>query len=243
MIEDYKSILIIAHSEYNKVDMTKKKKTVIIIVSSIVGAISLAVAVPFLVLTIRSAAIRTNYGYLKDDATYSIKVEVSGFELVEQKISCGYASIEMMSTYYGNKVTEQELSDRNGGAIVTSTTDGFYKEIKKTVPNKVFVKKDYQQNAELLKNIHGALSNNNPVAMEWAAKYENEWTLHFSVVTGLDIGNDVVTVYNPYGYIENISVGEFISRTTFEAYTNLPFFLAFGFAYGAFTKNTIFYAI
>ncbi|MBR5990583.1 MAG: hypothetical protein IK034_01945, partial [Bacilli bacterium] len=45
---------------------------------------------------------------------------------------------------------------------------------------------------------------NNPVAIEWAAKYEDEWTLHFSVVSGLDLSNDKVTIYNPYGYIENL---------------------------------------
>ena len=79
------------------------------------------------------------------------------------------------------------------------------------------------------------------MAVEWAALYEEEWTLHFSVVTGLDIANDNVTVNNPYGYIENITVDEFINRTTFEAYKSIPLFLNVGFAFGAFDKNTIFY--
>ena len=223
--------------------ITKKKKKVIIIISSIVGALSLAVAIPFLILTIRSATIRTNYGYLKSHPTYSQKVEITGFELVEQKISCGYASIEMISTYYGNKITEQELSNKNGGQVSTSSTNGFYKEINRSITGKSFVKHDYLHNDVLLKEVYDSLNIGNPVAIEWAAQYQNEWTLHYSVVTGLDIGSDVVTVYNPYGYIENISVGEFINRTTFDAYSNLPFFLAFGFAYGAFSKNTIFFAI
>ena len=61
-------------------------------------------------------------------------------------------------------------------------------------------------------------------------------------VVGLDLENDIVTVYNPYGYIENVTTKEFISRTTFDAYKNMPLFLNFGFAFGAFHKNTIFYA-
>ena len=93
----------------------------------------------------------------------------------------------------------------------------------------------------MLKEISIALTGERPVAIEWAAKYEDEWTLHFSLVTSIDIKNDNVTVYNPYGYIENIKVDEFISRTTFEAYKNMPLFLNFGFAFGAFEKNTIFY--
>ena len=80
------------------------------------------------------------------------------------------------------------------------------------------------------------------MAIEWAAKYEDEWTLHFSIVSAIDFINDDITIYNPYGYIENISVKEFISRTSFEAYKHMPIFLNFGFAFGAFEKNTVFYA-
>ena len=102
--------------------------------------------------------------------------------------------------------------------------------------------KSYLKNDDFLKEIYNSLENNNPVVIEWAALYEDEWTLHFSVVTGLDLSNDLVTIYNPYGYIENIGVDEFISRTSFKAYSNMPLFLKFGFAFGAFKKNTCFYA-
>ena len=80
------------------------------------------------------------------------------------------------------------------------------------------------------------------MAIEWAAKFEDEWTLHFSLITGVDYANDNITIYNPYGYIENIKTKEFIDRASFKAYEHLPLFLAFGFAFGSFEKNTIFYA-
>ena len=223
--------------------MTKKKKIVIISISAVVAALSLAVAIPFTVLGIRTASMSSNYSYLKEDAKYSTKVEVADIELVKQHISCGYATIEMMSNFYGDKVTEDQLSEKNKGAISTSSSDGFKKEINKSIPSKKFVKRSYLKNDVLLKEIHDSLSNNNPVALEWAALYEGKtWTLHFSLISGLDIANDNVTVYNPYGYIENITVKEFIDRSTFKAYKNMEFFLAFGFAFGAFEKNTIFYA-
>ena len=114
--------------------------------------------------------------------------------------------------------------------------------MKRSIPKKQFIKKSYLANDTLLKQIHDSLVLQNPVALEWAAKYDNEWTLHFSLISSLDIANDVVTIYNPYGYIEEITVKEFIDRTTFEAYKNMPLFLNFGFAFGAFEKNTIFYA-
>lgn len=221
-----------------------KKKTKIILFSSIGGfvlTLGLVVAIPFTILAVNTNNLKADYSYLKEDAAYKEKVEVTGLELVKQHVSCGYASIEMISDYYGNKVTEDELDARNG-AISTASTDGFYKEINKSIPSKSFVKRTFLKHDKMLKEIHDALKNSNPVAIEWAAKYENEWTLHFSVVSGLDLENDNVTVYNPYGYIENVTTKEFISRTTFGAYKNMPLFLNFGFAFGAFHKNTIFYA-
>ena len=218
----------------------KKKTIVIIVVSSIVGALALSVAIPFTILGVRTVSMNKDYSYLKDSHAFSQKVEVTGVELVKQHVSCGYASIEMISTYYGNKVSEDDLDNRNK-SISTSTTDGFLKEIHKSIPDKAFTKQTYLDNDMLLQAIHMALMNEDPVAIEWAAKYEDEWTLHFSVVTSLDIKNDNVTIYNPYGYIEDITVKEFIDRTTFKAYKNIPLFLNFGFAFGAFHKNTLFY--
>lgn len=223
--------------------MTKKKKIIIISVAAVVASLTLAVAIPFTVLGIRSTSISGDYTYLREDEKYSTKVEVTGIDLVTQHISCGYATIEMMSTFYGNTVTEDQLSDKNHGGISTQSSDGFLKEVNKSIPTQKFVKRAYLKNDKLLKEIHDSLENNNPVALEWAALYENKtWTLHFSLITGLDIGNDNITVYNPYGYIENITLKEFIGRSTFNSYKNMEFFLAFGFAFGAFEKNTIFYA-
>ena len=219
------------------------KKRFIIIPLAVVASLSLAVAVPFIVLAARSNGINVDYQYLKDDTTYSSKEEVGVVELVTQEISCGYATIEMMSSYYGNKVSEEELSDKNGGGISTSSSNGFLNELNQSVPSHTFIKHSYLRNDDLLKEIHTSLAKNHPVAIEWAALYENEWTLHFSLVTAIDLSHDNVTIYNPYGYIENINVDNFINRTTFNAYDNIPLFLNFGFAFGAFEKNTIFYTM
>ena len=219
----------------------KKKKVVIIAASAVVGAITIAVAIPFTILGIRTASINSDYSYLKTDASYNDKLEIAGVTLKKQDVSCGYATIEMMSEYYGNKVDEIELAKRNEGAITTQSSNGFLKEVNKTITTKSFIKRSYLKNDELLKEIHDSIKNNNPVALEWAAKYEDVWTLHFSLITGVDYQNDNITIYNPYGYIEDIHLDEFISRSTFKAYTNKGF-LSFGFACGAFEKNTIFYA-
>ena len=87
---------------------------------------------------------------IKDEA-YQDKVEVTGLNLKKQDISCGYATIEMMSEYYGDKVDEITFGIRNDGAIITQSSNGFLKEINKTITSKYFVKKSYLKNDELLK--------------------------------------------------------------------------------------------
>ena len=219
------------------------KKATKIIIGSAVGLVltlALVIGIPFITLDVKTKGMKKDYEYLKADAIYSEKVEVKGINLVTQHISCGYATIEMLSTYYGKPVSEDDLSKKNGGGVSTSSTSGFLMEINASI-DRDFTMQSYLSNDDYLKTIHKALSNSTPVAIEWAAKYESEWTLHFSVVSALDIGNNNITVYNPYGYIENIRIDEFLNRTSFTAYENMPLFLNFGFAFGAFHKNTLFY--
>ena len=220
--------------------MKKKTEVTLIVVSALVGALVLTASIPLIVDAVKTNNLEADYSYLRNDANYKDKVEVTGLELVTQHVSCGYASIEMISDFYGDKVTEDDLDARNS-AVSTQTSQGFLEEINKSIPGHNFVKRSYLKNDDLLKEVHDAIKDNKPVALEWAAKYEDEWTLHFSVVTSIDLGNDKVTIYNPYGYIENIEVKEFVDRTSFKAYKGMPLFYNYAFAFGLFDKNTIFY--
>ena len=221
--------------------MKKKTKVTIIVVSALVSALVLTASIPLIVDAVKTNNLEADYSYLRNDANYKNKVEITGLELVTQHVSCGYASIEMISSFYGNKVSEDDLDARNS-AVSTQTSQGFLDEINKSIPSRNFVKRSYLKHDIFLKEVHDAIKDNKPVALEWAAKYEDEWTLHFSVVSAIDLGNDKVTIYNPYGYIENIEIKEFVDRTSFKAYTNMPLFYNYAFAFGLFDKNTIFYA-
>ena len=86
----------------------------------------------------------------------------------------------------------------------------------------------YLSNSGMIDSIYDSLHRGMPVPIEWAAKKDDEWTLHYSLVTGMDIPNNNVTVANPYGYIENISLDEFLKRTRFDAYEKMPLFLKAG---------------
>ena len=222
--------------------MKKKAKVTIIVVSALVGTLVLTASIPLIADTVKTNNLNADYSYLRNDVKYKDKVEVTGLELVSQHVSCGYATIEMISSFYGNKVTEDDLDARNS-SVSTQTSQGFLDEINKSIPEHKFAKHSYLKHDALLKEVHDAIKDNKPVALEWAALYENkEWTLHFSVVTAIDLANDNVTIYNPYGYIENIAVKEFVDRTSFKAYKGMPIFYNYAFAFGMFDKNTIFYA-
>ena len=221
--------------------MKKKTKVTLIVVSALVGALVLTASIPLIIDAVKTNNLNADYSYLRNDAKYKDKVEVTGLELVTQHVSCGYATIEMISSFYGNKVTEDDLDARNS-AVSTQTSQGFLDEINKSIPEHKFAEHSYLKHDALLKEVHDAIKDNKPVALEWAAKYENEWTLHFSVVSAIDLANDKVTIHNPYGYIENIEVKEFVDRTSFKAYNNMPLFYNYAFAFGLFDKNTIFYA-
>ena len=219
-----------------KKSITRKKRIVRTIVLTLVSCFLLALIIPFSIYGIRSASIDNSYSYLFTENKITEK-KIDDVPIIKQDVSCGYAIIEMLSDFYGNKVTENELFERNNKSVSTQTTGGFVKEINKCIPNKNYKSKEYLKNDQLLLTINKSLLNNNPVAVEWAALMDTEWTLHWSIVTGMDL--EKVYVNNPYGYKEEITYDEFISRTTFKAFKNMHIGFHFGFAYGLFSKNTI----
>lgn len=219
--------------------MSKKKSIVPIIFGILFIGLIAVFSVAFIKLTVKSEKINNDYSSYLKNKKYMTPVNVEDVECITQDVSCGYAVIEMFSAWNGGSVTEEILYDEYG-KVVTSTGNSFCDEMNKRFPDYNTVMHKYLTNSEMIDLIYTSLSDGMPVPIEWAAKTEGVWTLHYSLVTGMDILNDTVTVANPYGYYENISIEEFLSRTRFDAYEDMPLFLRMGFAFGVFEKNTIF---
>lgn len=145
----------------------------------------------------------------------------------------------MFSFWNGGDITENNLYNQYG-KVVTSTGKSFCNEFNKQFPEYDTKMYKWLKNTELIDKVYDCLQNGVPVPFEWAAKYNNEWSLHYSLIIGMDIPNDKVTVANPYGYIETLSIKELLDRTSFKAFHNMPFFYQLAFAFGIFEKNTIF---
>ncbi len=198
-----------------------------------------AVIIPLVSLKIRTSAIADDFSPVFKNDKYSKAVSVDGVKVIKQDVSCGYAVIEMFGAWSGHDVTEESLYSEYG-KVVTSTGKSFCAEMNKQFPEYKTTMYKYLKNTELIDRVYDSLAGGKPVPFEWAALYGDDWTLHYSLITGMDIPNDKVYIANPYGYYEEITVEEFLNRTSFEAYENMPLFLKMGFAVGIFEKNTVF---
>ena len=220
--------------------MKNRSARIILCVSaSVIGLLLVTVIAAFIILHIRSANLRSGESGFPGKEKYSVPVSVDGVEVIKQDVSCGYAVLEMFGAWSGHDLTEESLYDAYG-KVVTSTGRAFCAEMNRQFPEYTTVMHKYLTDAELIDQVYDTLSKGFPVPVEWAALYGDEWTLHYSLITGMDIPNDRITVANPYGYREELTVEEFLERTRFDAFQKMPLFLKLGFAFGVFEKNTVF---
>ncbi len=201
--------------------------------------VSVCIASSLFIMHLKTIAINDDISALYGDEKYSEAFSIDSISVFEQSVSCGYAVIEMIGQWNKKEISEESLYDTYG-KVVTSTGKAFMKEMNKQFIDYTTTMYPYLKNTELIEKVYQSLANGIPVPFEWAAEYNGEWTLHYSLIIGIDVVNDSITVANPYGYYENITLKEFLNRTSFEAYTNMPIYLKLGFAFGLFEKNTIF---
>ena len=219
--------------------MKKPVKILIAVICSLFIAVGLILGIAFSILAIKTKNIDNDFSAIYTSEKYSAAVKIDGVEVITQEVSCGYAVIEMFSTWNGGNITENSLY-KQYGKVVTSTGKSFCNEFNKQFPEYDTRIYKWLKNTELIDKVYESLRNGIPVPFEWAAKFNDEWTLHYSLITGMDIPNDKVTVANPYGYFETLSIKQLLDRTSFKAFDNMPFFYRLAFAFGVFEKNTVF---
>jgi hypothetical protein len=175
---------------------------------------------------------------------YKTPVAVNGIEVIKQEISCGYACIELLARWQGKDISEDILFAQNDGKITTAMGNGFVNELNKQIPEFHTTKYFNLKNTELIDKVYTSLENHIPVPFEFAAPYtdgdSSVWTLHFAIITALDIENDIITITNPYGYMETYTLNDFLQATRYDSYENMEFYFRLGFLVGIFTKNTIY---
>ena len=222
-----------------KVAVVENVKKIFKIIGCILCGVICIVLILLLTVAIRTKLTQNDYSSVYTNPKYEKAIMIDGVEVIEQHISCGYAVMEMFSAWNGGDVTEDSLYEKYG-TIVTSTGKKFCAEMNKQFPEYNTKIHKYVKNTEFIDIMYDTLASGKPVPFEWAALYGDEWTLHYSLIIGADIPNDKITVANPYGYYEELTLEELLNRTSFQAYENMPLFMKMGFAIGMFEKNTIF---
>lgn len=222
-----------------KVAVVENVKKIFKIIGCILCGVICTVLILLLTVAIRTKLTQNDYSSVYTNPKYKKAIMIDGVEVIEQHISCGYAVIELFSAWNGGDVTEDSLYEKYG-AIVTSTGKKFCAEMNKQFPEYNTKIHKYVKNTEFIDIMYDTLAAGKPVPFEWAALYGDEWTLHYSLIIGADIPNNKITVANPYGYYEELTLEELLNRTSFQAYENMPLFMKMGFAIGMFEKNTIF---
>ena len=215
------------------------RKKIVSVILFFAGSLIVLAAVALGILQIRTNRMMDDYSSVYENEKYQTPVMIDGVNVIKQDVSCGYAVLEMFSSWSGHSITEKSLYDRYG-KVVTSTGNAFCREMNLQFPEYTTTICKYLKNTELIDAVYENLSNGIPVPFEWAALYGDDWTLHYSLIIGADIPADKITVANPYGYYEELTVAELLNRTSFEAYEKMPLFLRLGFAFGIFEKNTVF---
>lgn len=222
-----------------EIKFMNKLKKILIIVSALISAVLITALVAIAIEDRKTNNILNDYSAVYTNEKYMDPIHIGNIKLVKQDISCGYAVIEIFSNWAGGSITEESLYEEYG-KVVTSTGKSFEGEMNKQFPAFKTTMYAYLSNTEMIDKVYDTLKNGIPVPFQWAAKDDDVWTLHYSIITGIDIGNDTITVLNPYGYEENLTLEEFIERTSFKAYENMPIYLKLAFAFGVFERNTIF---
>ena len=194
----------------------------------------------------KTVALADDYGAALTCEPLSKPVSVEGVRVIEQDVSCGYAVIEMFGGWAGSAVSEEDMMGEYG-TVVTSTGPSFCDEMNKRFPDFDTSMRAFLPHSELLAQIHESLDRGIPVPIEWAAPFRDSegvssWTLHYSLVTGMNASSNEITVANPYGYSETIAIDEFLARTSFAAFEDMPLWMQLAFDFGVFERNAVFIA-
>ncbi len=220
--------------------MKKPVKVVLIILASL-----LVIAGAFLVYVLIDTAPLKDVSHLQTevDAMNPQTVSVEGVKLLTQPdgFTCGETTICVTASFCGQKeITPQEL-------ITQYQTKGsmnparFVEILSQELPGYTVTYRHNLNDAELLQGIHDQLQQGIPVPVFFGAPNpfnKPYYDFHASVVTGLDLAGQQVTIANVYGYEEKISLTDFINRMSYRGTGNYPFVQKAVLKLGMMDKNT-----
>ncbi len=164
----------------------------------------------------------------------------------ETGYTCYAVSMAIVKTYLGAETTEQDLrselalSERTGGMLPNAYLDYAGKAFQPLNCSVALVNPTSE--TEILNAISASLELSLPAVIFYSAKddwNEPHYNTHYAVVYGIDMKNEVVSISNPYGYLEQLSFAELFDGLDFVSYKAEPLLFRLGRRFGVIKKNSI----
>jgi len=173
-----------------------------------------------------------------DDGNFSGEYSCAGVSAVQSEASHAYAAVEMFASYMGEHSTEESLLEEYGKGEPSS--DRFVKIMNEQLVSYNTTARKNVKNSEFLAIVYKQIKKGIPVPVELATRSGGKWTKSFALIYALDAENDEIMIANTFGEKETIYLSDFFARTSFRAYQNMPVWYAFGFAFGVYSRNTVY---
>ena len=175
-------------------------------------------------------------------ARFGSLARIRGFHTyaVEEETSAGYASVETLARFFGL----EELPEPERGREHWTNRE-FQDELRRVFPDYYVTRRSNLSNTELVDVIFTSLEAGNPVIIFHAAESRNQdgdggaLEKRYSVVIGVDLPNDRITLGSPQGTFARYTLDEFIRSSRFDNYAT-SFFQRLLFAFRIYSKNTVF---
>ncbi len=157
-------------------------------------------------------------------------IALDGFLIKAQpdSFSCGITTVTNLSNYVNKTNYDvQDLIDKYASSKGSSSDEDMTGWLQGELPGRTISYKTNVTNAEMIRDIHASLKNNNPVVVCFGAPNpynEPYYDFHASVVYGMNLDVETITIANSYGYSEEISLVEFLNRMSYTETNKYPFF-------------------
>jgi len=167
----------------------------------------------------------------------------------------GYASIELIAYFVGlDDIPEPPRGQERW------TNAEFYAELNRVFPQYTISRHSNLRNTEFVELIYDALYDGHIAIVFHAAALELEveveedpeevadndtdqprvqWEMRYSVVAGVDLPRDRITLNDPHGFVTRLTLNDFITATRFEDYEQ-SIFEMIAFAFRVYQRNTVF---
>lgn len=90
----------------------KRTKAVVTCILVFAGSLIVIAVVALGILQIRTSNILDDYSSVYKNEKYKTPIMIDGVDVIRQDVSCGYAVLEMFSSWSGHSVTEKSLYDQ-----------------------------------------------------------------------------------------------------------------------------------